>query len=70
MNRFPCYAIGLMSGTSLDGVDAALMETDGESYVQTGMSLTVSHTAERRSDIRSSSTRQTRHMRSVGSLAT
>jgi anhydro-N-acetylmuramic acid kinase len=23
-------AIGLMSGTSLDGVDAALIETDGE----------------------------------------
>ena len=25
-------AIGLMSGTSLDGVDAALIETDGEAY--------------------------------------
>lgn len=27
-------AIGLMSGTSLDGVDAALIETDGRSYVR------------------------------------
>ncbi len=27
-------AIGLMSGTSLDGVDAALIETDGEAYVR------------------------------------
>lgn len=27
-------AIGLMSGTSLDGVDAALIETDGEAFVR------------------------------------
>ena len=27
-------AIGLMSGTSLDGVDAALLETDGRGYVK------------------------------------
>ena len=32
-------AIGLMSGTSLDGVDAALIETDGESAVRPGPSL-------------------------------
>lgn len=29
-------AIGLMSGTSLDGVDVALLETDGESVVRAG----------------------------------
>jgi anhydro-N-acetylmuramic acid kinase len=29
-------AIGLMSGTSLDGVDVALLETDGESVVHAG----------------------------------
>jgi anhydro-N-acetylmuramic acid kinase len=28
------FAIGLMSGTSLDGVDAALIETDGEALVR------------------------------------
>ena len=27
-------AVGLMSGTSLDGIDAALIETDGESFVR------------------------------------
>lgn len=27
-------AIGLMSGTSLDGIDAALIETDGETQVR------------------------------------
>jgi anhydro-N-acetylmuramic acid kinase len=34
-------AIGLMSGTSLDGVDAALIETDGETIFATGPSLTI-----------------------------
>jgi anhydro-N-acetylmuramic acid kinase len=29
-------AIGLMSGTSMDGVDVALVETDGESHVRLG----------------------------------
>ena len=32
-------AIGLMSGTSLDGVDAALVTTDGENIVEQGPSL-------------------------------
>ena len=30
----PVLAIGLMSGTSLDGIDAALIETDGEAQVR------------------------------------
>ena len=34
-------AIGLMSGTSLDGIDAALIETDGERVFATGPSLTI-----------------------------
>ena len=34
-------AIGLMSGTSMDGVDAALIWTDGVSAVRTGAALTV-----------------------------
>ncbi len=32
--------IGLMSGTSLDGIDAALIETDGEARVTAGPALT------------------------------
>ena len=34
-------AIGLMSGTSLDGVDAALVETDGEAELRCGPALTI-----------------------------
>jgi len=30
----PCLAIGLMSGTSMDGVDAVLLRTDGEGLVE------------------------------------
>jgi anhydro-N-acetylmuramic acid kinase len=33
--------IGLMSGTSLDGVDAALLDTDGETVARPGPSLTI-----------------------------
>lgn len=32
-------ALGLMSGTSADGIDAALLETDGESLVRPGAAL-------------------------------
>ena len=34
-------AIGLMSGTSLDGVDAAWLDTDGESVRAFGPTLTI-----------------------------
>jgi anhydro-N-acetylmuramic acid kinase len=36
----PVLAIGLMSGTSCDGVDAALIETDGERILRRGPGLT------------------------------
>lgn len=36
----PIWAIGLMSGTSLDGVDAALLRTDGEGFVEAGYGFT------------------------------
>ena len=41
-------AIGLMSGTSLDGVDAALLETDGEAIARPGPTLALSYGPEMR----------------------
>lgn len=35
----PLWALGLMSGTSMDGVDAALVLTDGETIAEFGSSL-------------------------------
>ena len=34
-------AIGLMSGTSMDGIDVALIETDGEDAIKRGPAATV-----------------------------
>ena len=44
--------IGLMSGTSLDGVDAAWVETDGERIGRLGPSLTLPYDARLRADLR------------------
>ena len=38
------HALGLMSGTSVDGVDVALIETDGERLAAFGPVLTVPYT--------------------------
>jgi len=46
--------IGLMSGTSLDGIDAALLDTDGEDVVRPGPSLTVPYDKDTRALLRSS----------------
>lgn len=37
----PIWALGLMSGTSCDGVDAALIETDGEGIARLGPGLSL-----------------------------
>ncbi len=44
--------IGLMSGTSLDGIDVALLRTDGEGYIQREGFLTVPYDDALRSRIR------------------
>ncbi|HVO16741.1 MAG TPA: anhydro-N-acetylmuramic acid kinase [Alphaproteobacteria bacterium] len=45
-------ALGLMSGTSLDGVDAALLRTDGRAHVELGEALTVPYDSGLRERIR------------------
>lgn len=44
--------IGLMSGTSLDGIDAALLETDGETVARPGPALTLSYDPQTRALLR------------------
>lgn len=44
--------IGLMSGTSLDGIDAALVETDGEGLAVPGPALTLPYAPELRAALR------------------
>ncbi|MFT8365080.1 MAG: anhydro-N-acetylmuramic acid kinase [Gluconobacter cerinus] len=46
------WAIGLMSGTSLDGVDAALVQTDGERIAQYGPAVTVPYDSALRARLR------------------
>ena len=45
-------AIGLMSGTSLDGIDAAFIESDGEAQVRPGPWLTLPYDPALREDLR------------------
>jgi len=44
--------IGLMSGTSLDGVDAAVLETDGQTVQRFGPTLTLAYPRELRARLR------------------
>lgn len=49
----PLTAMGLMSGTSLDGMDAALIQTDGQSRVEILDTLSQSYSPEQRRALRS-----------------
>jgi anhydro-N-acetylmuramic acid kinase len=46
------WALGLMSGTSLDGIDAALIRSDGERQVEMGAFLSLTYDADLRSRLR------------------
>lgn len=48
----PLTAIGLMSGTSLDGIDAALLVTDGERILERGAAATIPYPPEFRTRLR------------------
>src|SRR5580700_8385865 len=45
-------ALGLMSGTSLDGIDVAAIESDGEAQVATGPALTIPYPTDFRERLR------------------
>ena len=45
-------ALGLMSGTSMDGIDVALLETDGQNLVQRGPALSYPYSAPFRAQLR------------------
>src|SRR3546814_7645497 len=48
----PLWIIGLMSGTSMDGIDAALLRTDGETIAGFGPALTLPYPETLRAQIR------------------
>src|SRR6185312_758046 len=46
------WALGLMSGTSLDGIDVAAIRSDGEAWVETGPALTLPYPDDFREQLR------------------
>ena len=57
----PAWVVGLMSGTSLDGIDAALIETDGETVSAFGPSATVPYPTDFRARLAASLGRPSGH---------
>jgi len=47
-HRPPVQAIGVISGTSMDGIDVSIVETDGEAFVRPGPGRTFSYPADLR----------------------
>lgn len=48
--------IGLMSGTSMDGIDATLMKTDGKQYIKSGITLSISYDSDFKIKLREAET--------------
>ncbi len=46
------WALGLMSGTSLDGIDGALIRTDGEHILEVGASITIPYSEDEKIALR------------------
>ncbi len=69
MNTHPAVALGLMSGTSVDGVDAALLVTDGESVSAFGPRRTFPYAAATRARIRAAFGRDDREAPEVRAVA-
>lgn len=51
MSEFP-WIIGLMSGTSMDGIDAALLRSDGRAVAEAGLARTLAYEPDLRARIR------------------
>lgn len=47
----PLIAVGLMSGTSMDGIDAALLETDGDAYLRAGRHVSLPYPPDLRREL-------------------
>jgi anhydro-N-acetylmuramic acid kinase len=61
-------AVGLMSGTSMDGIDAAIVRTDGRDFVEVGAAGTVSYTSKLRERLRKVITDQGRDKAEAGAV--
>src|SRR5262245_38699079 len=61
-------AVGLMSGTSMDGIDAAIVRTDGRDFVEVGAAGTVPYTTKLRERLRKLITDQGRDKAEAGAV--